>query len=372
MIRADMDGTTRIAPALCYATTSDGVRIAYLSIGDGPPVVAASNMFGDASGYCGGMPFRDVIDRIVALGWRVILHDPRGMGGSDRNVDDHSLAARVRDLAAVVGALGLERFALSGVDVGAATAVAYAVEHPNAVSRLLLTSPWASGARYLALPALRAAYSAEASDENQRRLFANIVMAVASGFQDPEMVRLGGELLLRRSSAATLAAYNAANGRIDIRDLLPRVSVPTLVTHEPSFPFGSFELCQEVAAGIPNAEFLVLRSKSIAGRHHDEAVAAVDRFLRAGTATRAANAPRVSRSSSLGVYGLTAREIQVLRRVATGASNKEIAGQLDVAVSTVERHLVNIYNKIGARGRADAIALALRSGIGEESSWPSR
>ena len=51
----------------------------------------------------------------------------------------------------------------------------------------------------------------------------------------------------------------------------------------------------------------------------------------------------------------------MLRQVAGGATNKEIAADLGVAVSTVERHLVNLYTKIGARGRADAIAYALRS-----------
>ena len=57
---------------------------------------------------------------------------------------------------------------------------------------------------------------------------------------------------------------------------------------------------------------------------------------------------------------LTARELQVLRLVAAGSTNKEIASALGVAVSTLERHLVNLYAKIGARGRADAIAYALR------------
>ena len=60
-------------------------------------------------------------------------------------------------------------------------------------------------------------------------------------------------------------------------------------------------------------------------------------------------------------HGLTPRE--VLRHVAVGATNKEIAGKLCLAVSTVERHLVNLYTKIGARGRADAIAYALRHGF---------
>lgn len=53
----------------------------------------------------------------------------------------------------------------------------------------------------------------------------------------------------------------------------------------------------------------------------------------------------------------------MLRHVAAGATNKQIAGSLSLAVSTVERHLVNLYAKIGARGRADAIAYALRHGL---------
>jgi DNA-binding NarL/FixJ family response regulator len=118
-------------------------------------------------------------------------------------------------------------------------------------------------------------------------------------------------------------------------------------------PVGSFELCQGVAAGIPGAEFLITRDNSIAGRTHDETVAGIDRFLRGTTPARVGGehpAPN----------GLTAREMQILRKVADGATNKEIAGEFGLAVSTVERHLVNLYAKIGARGRADAIAFALR------------
>jgi DNA-binding NarL/FixJ family response regulator len=61
---------------------------------------------------------------------------------------------------------------------------------------------------------------------------------------------------------------------------------------------------------------------------------------------------------------LTAREVQVLRQVAAGSTNKEIANKLGVAESTVERHLANLYTKIGARGRADAIVYALRHHLG--------
>jgi pimeloyl-ACP methyl ester carboxylesterase/DNA-binding CsgD family transcriptional regulator len=355
-----------ISVPMQYATASDGVRIAYVSLCDGPPLVFASNIFGELNGYRIGWPHtREVTDRLVGLGWRVIRYDVRGMGSSDRDVEDLSLEGRVRDLAAVVGRLSLDRFALAGVDIGAATAVAYTVGHHAAVSRLVLLSPWASGARYLQIPLLRAAYSAETVASRDAKLFANILGSVAMSFEDVDLIRLRTEAHLHGTSPGGLAAFNAANERIDITDLLPEVQVPTLVIHEPAFPFGSFELCQEVAAGIPNAEFVIVKDNSITGRVHDEGVAAIDRFLRAGTAmdytSRASGAPTSLPAAS---NGLTPREVQVLRQVAAGSTNKEIASELGVAVSTVERHLVNLYTKIGARGRADAIAYALRHRLG--------
>jgi predicted ATPase/DNA-binding CsgD family transcriptional regulator len=61
--------------------------------------------------------------------------------------------------------------------------------------------------------------------------------------------------------------------------------------------------------------------------------------------------------------GLTAREAEVLRLVAKGQSNKEIAAELVLSVRTVERHITNIYGKIDARGKADATAYAIHHGI---------
>jgi DNA-binding CsgD family transcriptional regulator len=61
--------------------------------------------------------------------------------------------------------------------------------------------------------------------------------------------------------------------------------------------------------------------------------------------------------------GLTAREVEVLRLVATGATNREIAAALVVTPGTVHQHLVNIFAKIGARRRADAAAYATRHGL---------
>ena len=72
------------------------------------------------------------------------------------------------------------------------------------------------------------------------------------------------------------------------------------------------------------------------------------------------------------VAGLTAREIEVLRLVAAGDTNKEIANQLQISVATVERHLANVYAKIGVRGRAEATAFAITRGLAATQTFIER
>ena len=58
--------------------------------------------------------------------------------------------------------------------------------------------------------------------------------------------------------------------------------------------------------------------------------------------------------------GLSAREAEILALVAAGRSNRQIAAELVLSVHTVERHVANLYRKIGAHNRAEATAFALR------------
>ncbi|MCU0522527.1 MAG: LuxR C-terminal-related transcriptional regulator, partial [Anaerolineae bacterium] len=105
------------------------------------------------------------------------------------------------------------------------------------------------------------------------------------------------------------------------------------------------------------------------------ALAAFGRLEMVGWARRAlglqeqiAASPSPATSPSL-PDRLTAREAQVLRLLAGGLTNREIAERLVVSVPTVARHIANIYTKIGARRRAEATAYALRHGL---NGTPSR
>ncbi len=65
--------------------------------------------------------------------------------------------------------------------------------------------------------------------------------------------------------------------------------------------------------------------------------------------------PRRSAGRADALASLTARETEVLERLATGARTREIAETLGITEPTVKRHLTNIYRKIGATNRVEAV-----------------
>lgn len=91
----------------------------------------------------------------------------------------------------------------------------------------------------------------------------------------------------------------------------------------------------------------------------------IERAIRAVAAGQTYLDPKVaSRVVALrGAPRLSAREREVLRHVAAGRSNKEIAGALAIAERTVKFHVTAIFNKLGAENRAQAVALAMERGL---------
>jgi class 3 adenylate cyclase len=187
------------------------------------------------------------------------------MGLSDRRVSDYSLEAQVRDLEAVVDALGLERFALYGISQGGPTAITYAVRHPKRVSHLIL---YGSFARFLDTEEGRQQAEAMLTLVRQgwgsdvpafRQLFTNLFMPDA----DIDAIRAFNELERVSASADNVVDLMTALLDIDVTQLLPQVTVPTLVIHRRGDAVAPFESGRELATGIPGARFLPLD-----GRNH--------------------------------------------------------------------------------------------------------
>ena len=127
-----------------FCTASDGVRIAYADVGQGPPLLKTANWLNHLE-YDWESPVWSPLLHAIAAEHRLIRYDARGNGLSDWDVEDISFEAFVRDLETVVEAAGLKRFALFGISQGCAISIAYAVRHPERVSHLVLYGGFARG-----------------------------------------------------------------------------------------------------------------------------------------------------------------------------------------------------------------------------------
>jgi pimeloyl-ACP methyl ester carboxylesterase/DNA-binding CsgD family transcriptional regulator len=351
-------------PRIRYAPTADGVSIAFWTLEEGVPLVYM------AGGPWGHVELWDIPEcrrwyERLALKRMLVRYDVRGTGWSERDVSDHSLDALVADVEAVVDRLGLDRFDMFGAFDAGPVAIAYAARHPERVSRLILWCSWARTAD-IRSPRIRAWLGLLDQDWE---LMTDTCAHLALGWPAGEVGRHAAQRLRESVTPEAAQAALEAMGQFDVTDLLPRLRVPTLVLHRNGIPWLPVDIAREVASRIPDARLTVMEGESTAPYLGDaEATArAVDAFLgeeeEGGAARLGAWAPGAEqeepRQARAYPDGLTAREAEVLSRLAGGKTNNEIAEELHVSVRTVERHVANIYAKIGARGRANATAYAL-------------
>ncbi len=130
-------------PQFRFCTSADGTRIAYSTYGDpaARALVFVKN-FDRAQEYWWKYEGSRALYEGLASSRRVVTFDRRGVGDSQRDVEDMAMPTQVADLAAVVEHIGLESFDLLGQVTGAALAVAYATEHPERVGRFVLLRPF--------------------------------------------------------------------------------------------------------------------------------------------------------------------------------------------------------------------------------------
>ena len=342
---------------ISFCTASDGVRIAYATLGDGPPLVYVTGWPQHLEVEWQKLVVRRFLED-MGRGFTLIRYDMRGSALSDCGVSDFSLDALIKDLEAVVDHLALERFPLLSLgDLGGPLAIMYAVSHPERVSHLVLNSPFARGCD-IAPPEDRAAMIEYVARYGFP--MAEFVGAPDGNLEALREIREIGDASAPRDIQAELMRTEYS---VDVSQLVGLVSTPTLVLHALGDTFVPFALGRDLASCIPGAEFVPFEGVGNGPVAHRHVIAReVRRFL---FATLRTSIQATSEELRPGEYpgGLTPREMEVLRLVASGCSSREIAEVMVLSVRTVERHITNVYSKTGARTRAQATAYALAQGV---------
>ena len=346
-----------------FCRAQDGVRLAYAVHGSGPPLVVVSCWLSHLQHDWQSPVWRHFLDQLGDIA-TVIRYDERGFGMSDWNVDDFSLEARVSDLEAVLAAAGLDRFAMLGMSGGSAVAMAYAIAHPERVSRLILygtvcgepvmLSPDQRAEEETYRSMIRVGWAKE--DADFRRVFTKRFIPDAT----EEQMRWFDDLQRMSTSPANAVASRIARQQVDIHNDLSRITAPTIVLQAIGDRSTTFDNAVTVSSRIPGARLVSLESRNHILLADEPAwsvfISEVSAFLEPERRTHAERA-------DVPTEELSPRERDVLRLAAEGRTNDEIAAALTLSARTVERHLSNTYAKLGLSGRvarAAAVAAYLR------------
>lgn len=330
-----------------------GGRVAVATAGDGPPLVLPPLWISHVELEWEVPEYRAFVAALAAE-HTVIRYDRLGIGLSDADpagdrVDAGTEAGRLAELLAH---LDIGRAPLLGISWGACVALALAAEHPELVTAVVTNGGLVNGAdvapadlRAALVAAIRAHWGAGS------RFLADVWIP------DTDAATRDRFAALQRASASAEAAATALEAvyDTDVRALLPRVRVPTLVTHRRSDRASPFAAARDLAAAVPGARLVPLDGTihppwlGDAGQVLD----AVLPFLREHRTATAA-----------GTEGaLTEREREILRLVADGLPDADIAARLHLSPHTVHRHVANIRTKLGQPSRAAAVAHAGRLGL---------
>ena len=242
---------------------------------------------------------------------------------------------------------------------GGPVAISYAARHRERLTRLIFYGSYASASHGLDADQLELEDTFgqlikvgwARPDSTFRRVFTSLMIPGAT----EEQMRWLDDLQRVAVSAGT--AYTARQQRFaaDADHLLADLDVPTLILHSVRDRMNPFEYGRHLASSVRGARLVALDSDNHIVLEHEPAwtvfVDEVREFL-AGDRT----AVGVDDFAAL----LSERELEVLRLAAAGHDNDAIALSLLISVRTVERHLQNVYGKLGLHGRSARLAAAAR------------
>lgn len=344
-----------------FFATTDSVQLGYSVFGSGRPLVLIPSWWMSPEADRRRLIGRDFWNDLPG-GYRTITYDRRGIGVSTRDVRTVSLESQVDDLRTLTEHLKLSSFDLWAFGDAVAIAATFIARFPERVNRLILYSPWSHTGpvaardptgravaedRITALMALIRADWGFAS-----RLFAEILYP-----KGPIEAQESSTKAIRETQTAeTALLYMDFCLTFDVRDELGKLALPVLVISREGpgrVPLVPMEASRAVAAAIPGARFVAYDLAPAACPYFEYRTYHGDvlQFLADGTKEMPLHPT------------LSAREVEVLRLVAQGRTNSEIATLLVISKNTADRHLSNILGKTGCANRTEAALYAARHSL---------
>jgi len=358
----------KLTQSIQFCNSADGTGIAVASCGSGPVILRAAHWLSHVGYDLESPVWRPWIGALAARN-RFVRYDPRGCGLSDRFAADLSIDSWYADLDAVASSIDEPRFVLLGLSQGGALAVNFALRHPDRVSHLVLINAYGRGARK------RAVSEAELLEAEtlvnfirigwgrENPAFRNFFTHLFIPGGTAEQHRWWADLERMTASSDVAARLLSEMQGIDVLEEASKLSVPTLILHSRGDMRVPFEEGRKLAAAISGARFVPLESANHVLLPDEPAWKVFQDELHRFLGQEPQSLPGEMRAA-----GLTAAEETVLRLLAEGLDNRTIAGRLGKSEKTVRNQLSIIFDKLGVKGRAQAIVgvLAARDGLGAD------
>ena len=333
-----------LPPRVRYAQGKAGQKVAFTEFGHGPALIEVPHIQMCHLNLEWKLPAVRHWCQWIAQRHRLIRFDNCGSGLSSEQLGGFSLDSLADDVTTVVSSLGLSQFALFGRITGGLPAIVYAARYPEHVTHLVLWNSFADHRRHGSQARMKAVLDVAASDW---QLFTESISQAALGWQDSSTARAWAEVLRAAGTQEDFLRYLDARAAWDVGNLLEKIRAKTLVLYDEQNQLVSAERSQELAARIPEAQLFAVQGDG--GMPGAEAILVINDFL------------EPDKPTDLELPFLTPRENEVVSLLATGASNRTIAQNLAISVNTVNRHLTNIFGKLGVSNRTEAIARVLGS-----------
>ncbi len=340
-----------------------GRQVAWATVGEGPPLIIGGWWMSHLELDWVDERFRRLITNLARYR-TVIRYDRPGTGVSgDDGSPPGSLDEEVEVLSGVIEAVGggpLDGYAGSA---GGPVALAMAASTPGLFERLVVYGSYARGSE------IASAESRATMVELIRthwgigsKVLTDAFIPSASGEERERFVSFQRQSASAEVAAASLAAVYS----FDVSDRLQTVDADVTVLHRRNDRAIPFDLGRSLAAEIPAARFIALDGSDHLPWHGDssQVVEAVLRGLGVENPEVDAGAsPTAASSRAQPETDLSARELEILKLVARGKSDREIAEELVLSPHTVHRHVANIRTKLRQPSRAAAAAHAATRGL---------